>query len=282
MSGKNESKVLIILGMHRSGTSLTANWLNDCGLNLGDDMMIGNKFNPHGHFEDWDFLNIHNEFINRKNLPFFIGEKDDFKVDDDFTNFAKTIVNKKNEMHEQWGWKDPRTCLFINEWGTLIPDAKILVVYRNPDTCVDSIIRRESKKQARKVIQKYRLPFFNKKVASHYLKKMYNNTAIINRYFESWLYHNKCIVEFLETKNENDTYTFESTELTEKATNIFDTIHNNWNFDLTYSNIDSIVDPALMKNKSEVNIKGVNPELRKACEQMMQKLNSFQLVKSNT
>ena len=45
--------------MHRSGTSLTSNWLHQCGLFLGENLIgpdIGNKF---GHFENEDFLHLH-------------------------------------------------------------------------------------------------------------------------------------------------------------------------------------------------------------------------------
>jgi len=53
--GRN-SPVIIITGMHRSGTSLTAAFLQKIGLDLGDNLLKGNYWNPKGYFEDIDFV----------------------------------------------------------------------------------------------------------------------------------------------------------------------------------------------------------------------------------
>ena len=54
MSTKN--KILVVVGMHRSGTSLTTNWLQKCGLDIGAKLEGKEFSNPDGHFEDIDFL----------------------------------------------------------------------------------------------------------------------------------------------------------------------------------------------------------------------------------
>ena len=48
--------VLIITGIHRSGTSLTAAFLQKIGLDLGNNLLKGNYWNPKGYFEDIDFV----------------------------------------------------------------------------------------------------------------------------------------------------------------------------------------------------------------------------------
>ncbi len=48
--------VLIITGMHRSGTSLTAEFLQKISLDLGNNLLKGNYWNPKGYFEDIDFV----------------------------------------------------------------------------------------------------------------------------------------------------------------------------------------------------------------------------------
>ena len=48
-------KVFFLAGMHRSGTSLTAMWLQKCGFQLGDNLLSGAWDNKYGHFEDKDF-----------------------------------------------------------------------------------------------------------------------------------------------------------------------------------------------------------------------------------
>ena len=54
-----ESKVVIILGMGRSGTSFTANWLNKCGLYIGESFLAPNYNNVTGFYEDIDILIIY-------------------------------------------------------------------------------------------------------------------------------------------------------------------------------------------------------------------------------
>ncbi|HJT73097.1 MAG TPA: hypothetical protein VJ720_03740, partial [Chitinophaga sp.] len=58
------NKVLVITGMHRSGTSLITQWLYRCGLHVGDNFMGAGIGNEDGHFEDLDFYNWHRNILN--------------------------------------------------------------------------------------------------------------------------------------------------------------------------------------------------------------------------
>ena len=49
--------------MHRSGTSLITNWLSRCGLEIGERLAAGNAGNVEGHFEDVEFLKLHEEIL---------------------------------------------------------------------------------------------------------------------------------------------------------------------------------------------------------------------------
>ena len=41
-----------------------------------------------------------------------------------------------------WGWKDPRTCLFLDFWREHLPEARFLFVYRPPLEVLMSLVRR--------------------------------------------------------------------------------------------------------------------------------------------
>ena len=41
-----------------------------------------------------------------------------------------------------WGFKDPRTCLFLDEWERLLDCATFLFIVRHPCQSVDSLVRR--------------------------------------------------------------------------------------------------------------------------------------------
>ena len=51
--------VLVITGMHRSGTSLIAAILREAGVHLGDQLIGADTGNIRGHFEDVDFVQFH-------------------------------------------------------------------------------------------------------------------------------------------------------------------------------------------------------------------------------
>jgi hypothetical protein len=146
-------KVLIITGMHRSGTSLTANYLKECGLYMGENFYSSNISSPisafDGHHEDLDFLNFHRHVLAKKyisefpthsfRLPVKVGKRDRATA-------LELIATRANQP--QWGWKDPRTSLFLDFWDGILENARYLFLYRQPLAVVDSLIRRGTGKIA--------------------------------------------------------------------------------------------------------------------------------------
>src|ERR1700752_3218358 len=135
-----EKKILVILGMHRSGTSLISRWLKECGLNIGDHLVGADIGNEDGHFEDADFLKLHQELLTTHELP-DTGLTDQSIVDftdDDYKKICTTI-EQKNNLHDQWGWKDPRSCMFLPYYKVVMPYAKYLIIVRDYNAVVDSL-----------------------------------------------------------------------------------------------------------------------------------------------
>ena len=55
--------IFIIVGMHRSGTSLMGNILSDSGVHMGDRQLAPASDNPKGFFEDRDFYDINRRIL---------------------------------------------------------------------------------------------------------------------------------------------------------------------------------------------------------------------------
>jgi len=55
---KLESKTVVVLGMHRNGTSMTSGILSKLGIDMGRELIGKKVSNPLGHFEDKDFLDL--------------------------------------------------------------------------------------------------------------------------------------------------------------------------------------------------------------------------------
>lgn len=135
-------KTLIIVGMHRSGTSLTASILQECGLDIGKELMPDGKGNVKGHFENMDFYRFHMDLLIKHGEHPDGWVKRKINVKKKFLAQGRKVIERNKSA--QWGWKDPRTTLFLEYWSELLPDAKYLFVYRKPWEVVSSMNRRNT------------------------------------------------------------------------------------------------------------------------------------------
>lgn len=135
---------LIIAGMHRSGTSLIASFIHHSGIDLGDDLVGPRKSNPYGHFEDAEILDFHRDILVREfGHPMWVPGPPDLS-EEDRQRAAQLIAVRRHKA--RWGWKEPRTCLFLELWNGLLPDALFLFVVRHPLLVLDSLSRRTKSK----------------------------------------------------------------------------------------------------------------------------------------
>lgn len=129
--------------MHRSGTSFVAGLLHSAGLFLGDRLLAADPTNPRGHFEDLDFLDFHRMLLRAHGFRddgFVAGLR--IEPADRFRKRAMALVGERRGGLRPWGWKDPRTSLFLPFWASVVPDARFLFVFRPPWDVVDSLFRR--------------------------------------------------------------------------------------------------------------------------------------------
>jgi hypothetical protein len=136
------STVIITTGMHRSGTSLISSLVQRAGIHIGEKLLVASSANPRGFFEDVDFFEFHDQLLHERGQTYV-------HIDRDFT-FEPTAMEAEHarqllaaRSHRPvWGWKDPRTSLFLPFWQQLLPDAHFLFVYRHPIDVLLSLLRR--------------------------------------------------------------------------------------------------------------------------------------------
>jgi len=134
---------MIIVGMHRSGTSLAASLLESAGVHVGERLMEANWSNPRGHFEDMDFVDLQRAALERLGLHRDGWVESDLPaLPEDIIESARALVERKRKTDRPWGWKDPRTIVFLQLWLELLPDAKLILLYRAPWEVIDSLYRR--------------------------------------------------------------------------------------------------------------------------------------------
>jgi hypothetical protein len=191
---KMPNKVVCILGMHRSGTSLLAQWLSACGLHLGHRLMGAKPSNIHGHFEDLDFHDFHEEVFNFNNISYggLLGPLE-FRLNRYQHTKLQYLVKLKNKLNVEWGWKEPRTCLFIKEYREVLPNAFYLITYRDFREVVDSLIRRDLSVRKRQVYNLgWRFVLRYKLFEKRKIEKYYANRA--SEYLRAWISYNTVLL----------------------------------------------------------------------------------------
>lgn len=118
---------VFIMGMHRSGTSLVTGLLHKCGLYLGDNLLMGAKDNPKGHFEDRKFININNQLI-LSNGGHWRRPPDRIIPQEKHIRQAKALL-ESFPGDKICGFKDPRICLTFPFWHHITSPEPIEVVF---------------------------------------------------------------------------------------------------------------------------------------------------------
>ncbi len=207
------NKVLLIVGMQRSGTSLISHWLYKCGLHLGDKILGPGIGNTEGHFEDVDFLRLHEEILKDNLLPASGLVSDTVpKISFTLKKKLKKLIARKNNSNKEWGWKEPRTSLFLPVYHELLPDAHYLIIIRDYQSVVSSLVNRMYAEADKKYLSlDWFTAFWWKTVKKHFReKKLYKQYSEF--YLRVWMNYNEEILQHLSKLPQN-LYTVTSYEL---------------------------------------------------------------------
>lgn len=147
------SSPLLIAGFHRSGTSLTTNLFMNAGLYLGKELLGARVSNPNGHFEDVDIVRFHDRLLARSGSHWQT-ESDFLPVlnNDDWQWMTDYGIG--NSEFPAWGFKDPRSCLFLSQWAEVFPDLRVLYIFRPAVECIHSIKRRAARDISLNIVPK--------------------------------------------------------------------------------------------------------------------------------
>lgn len=140
---------LIILGMHRSGTSALAGLLERMGAYLGaeSELMPPQEANPKGYWERNDVTALNDAILmfadaDWSHVARFDPERLRGRLFRGFRDAAKRIVDEL-EAHRPWAVKDPRFCLLLPFWLDVMPPPICLHIVRRPEEVARSLERRD-------------------------------------------------------------------------------------------------------------------------------------------
>ncbi|GAA5264547.1 hypothetical protein ACOSOMT5_P0971 [Acidiphilium sp. MT5] len=140
------AEVIIVLGMHRSGTSAFAGALSLLGVDLGDDLMPGNFDNPKGYFEHNGIVAINESFLWER-----VSAWDDPRAPRTWSadlpsDKVENLLKKSFGNSRLWGLKDPRISILLPSYipilKRLTTKIKAVLMLRSPTDVAASLSTR--------------------------------------------------------------------------------------------------------------------------------------------
>ena len=134
------SSTVVILGMHRSGTSCLAGCLEEAGLVLGQVDRKGHT-NPKGNRENRDIMDLNNTVLEENGASWDRPPDRPCHWSADHMEWRDRLI-AEYPAHGPWGFKDPRTLLVLEGWLQGLPGAQLVGTFRHPLSVALSLQKR--------------------------------------------------------------------------------------------------------------------------------------------
>jgi hypothetical protein len=151
--------IVLVLGMHRSGTSLCSHVLSALGVDMADKIAgPGNPAptpdNPRGHWERWEIVEFHDRILGLFKRDYW-GRFHDFPLpvawwaDPRVAQIRREVVAflEARMSNGYFGFKDPRTARLMPVWHQIFHELKlapkIVLCLRNPAQVARSLHARD-------------------------------------------------------------------------------------------------------------------------------------------
>ena len=268
--------VLVIAGMHRSGTSLITHWLHDCGLQVGERLVGAGTGNVEGHFEDEDFFRLHQQILIDKGV-----HPDGLQPPEAMTPNAReqaemrSLIAARNSSFPQWGWKEPRTCLLLDTYSALLPQAKYLVLLRDYQEVVHSLLKRDfglldNRYRAKSWPYRMAWKYFYRsmRLAQHRRKHR-------ERYLKAWVVYNRMILQTLDKLPAHRYLVVSYKSMQSQCAEVFNFLSSQWSFQLRYKKFASVYRSELISNRADVAPMAVDPDLLAEARQVAASLQDY-------
>jgi hypothetical protein len=141
------ARPVLVLGMHRSGTSALIQLLSDLGVAIdsAEDLLRPNEFNIGGHFEPKDVVQCNNELLRQAAYSWAgppVHHPVDWCIPPELLARMKACVERRRAKWSSWIWKDPRFCITLPAWRPILGDPICLIIWRHPREVADSLYNR--------------------------------------------------------------------------------------------------------------------------------------------
>jgi predicted nucleic acid-binding Zn-ribbon protein len=145
--------LVVVLGMHRSGTSAVTRGLLALGVDLGQSLLPPMPdVNDKGFWEDAEINKLNEDIlaflgVTWHSLSLITSDQADKLTKSGYLSRAVTLIRNKIKRGSTYGLKDPRIAKLIIFWKRVFNHCRLAVGYviviRNPITIAESLTRRD-------------------------------------------------------------------------------------------------------------------------------------------
>ncbi len=146
------NRAIVVLGMHRSGTSVVTKGLQACGVFIGHNFIESQPDNPTGFWEDREIVRINEALfalkgISYRDLALFEPTAFEDRACCELKAIAGAYIKSTFLTQPLWGFKDPRTVRLLPFWQSVLAECGVepsyLIALRNPESAASSLVKRE-------------------------------------------------------------------------------------------------------------------------------------------
>ena len=150
---KKKNTIILITGMHRSGTSLLGSLMQAIGITLPGNLLKGDIYNMDGYYEREDIVKLQENTLiemgrwwpttyGSKEMPTRWKRTSNVRS---YKHMLKKILTKEiNTQDSIWAVKDPRISLLLPIWKEIANEEdinlKIAVSVRSPVEVINSLL----------------------------------------------------------------------------------------------------------------------------------------------
>ena len=149
----NSKKAILVMGMHRCGTSAFTGCLNSLGFNIGKNLMGATEYNPKGHFENMAVFEL-NEWLLKISGSSWDETSPHINITIDkaqqieFDKRVFSILENQYDNEEVIVIKDPRFSLLGKLWIQTLKkhgyNSYAVIMKRHPGAVLNSLYNRDS------------------------------------------------------------------------------------------------------------------------------------------
>jgi hypothetical protein len=138
--------IYVVLGCHKSGTTLVSEILHRSGIPMGADTREGQSYDSGNYFERREWVHLNQDILGYRGSSHNHPAPHPLVVRKATLDALRREITRCEEDSPSWGFKDPRTCLTYPILRDHLPAHVTIAVYRSLEEYWSNQIRNRPKR----------------------------------------------------------------------------------------------------------------------------------------